>query len=306
MNIVIQTIKFLAAISIVIFHYSPVRSVLVNNLNVVIGLFFVLSGFLLQNSDSKKDNFKWNKFYLNRIVRIMPSYWIVLVPYLLDSEASISVKIVHLLLLQSWAFDSSLILGLNSPTWFLSVIVFCYLLYPVLRRLNVKNLSFLQYGIFVLLLVNSYNDYLFYFPVFHLQLFIYGIKLAMTKRIVLEDWVFSILLVAAYLITEADLLLHNGILYLVWGHLLILAMRKLHFIVPEGVRICLNLLGNSSYAIFLLQAPFYAFAVRTCGTIDLWLFFFYVLLLLLLSVAFTRLIKRFEAGLVAVLFVRRN
>jgi peptidoglycan/LPS O-acetylase OafA/YrhL len=286
MKIVFDLLRFLASISIVLFHYSPIRSGFIDHLNGVVSFFFILSGFLIKYSDSEGGNFNKSKFYIKRFIRILPLYWIVLFPYLFLSNTSVATKFIHLLLLQAWYIDSSVVLSLNSPAWFLSVLSFFYLLYPFFRNVNTWFLSLIQYSIFLVLIFFHERVNLYYFPIFHLQSFVFGLRLAETRRIWIGDVILSIFLISFSFYMNSNLLFHNGALYLFWG-LIILLLLKSDFSMVSQFNFILRLLSKSSFAIYLLQAPLIILVLRIFGELDLASFIVYLGILIGTSVVYS-------------------
>ena len=114
--------------------------------NMVVGSFFVLSGFLLALTTSLKSGRleqRMSRFFRRRMARIYPVYFVVILlfaPMFIAIErfygnswdAIFGHAIVVLSLLQAWWPDWGL--WWNSPTWFLSSLMFCYLGFPLFYR----------------------------------------------------------------------------------------------------------------------------------------------------------------------------
>lgn len=110
--------------------------------NAVVGCFFLLSGFLLSfmhKPESKPAQF-W-PFIKKRLQRIYPVYFAVLLIFLpmflavdfhYGATVYLEIKraIICFSLLQAWHPDWGLLW--NSPTWFLSSLVFCYASFPLI------------------------------------------------------------------------------------------------------------------------------------------------------------------------------
>lgn len=155
-------LRFLAAMSVVFFHYGPsvpgyndlplwARS-LVQCGPTGVGFFFILSGFVLAHAHPfLSDRSSRALFWFKRLARIYPAYlfaFLMFLPiavekYLLHPTGmthSASVKTFFLgaflsgTMLQSW---TSLSQAWNGPSWSLSVEAFFYLIFPfVLARLS--------------------------------------------------------------------------------------------------------------------------------------------------------------------------
>lgn len=157
--------------------------------------FFLLSGFSLYYSYQTADMTKLDAiklFYKKRFASIMPVYWFLGVLYILFlGTESILQNIVllptELVGLQA-AFSSLYLYSHNSATWFISCILFCYLIFPFLLEC-VKQMSararlmlmmfagaFLLYSPFVVNMFEQLSTYAN--PVFRLMEFFIGMILA--------------------------------------------------------------------------------------------------------------------------------
>ena len=143
----LTSIRFFAALAVVFFHIgftpvskiSPSAGLMVNSGYVAVGLFYVLSGFVLAYNYSglKIDR---RAFYAARFARLYPVYFLALVlalPIFLwrvsaGSEYS-PVRLATSLalvppMLQAWIPQTAL--AWNAPAWSISVECFFYLLFP--------------------------------------------------------------------------------------------------------------------------------------------------------------------------------
>lgn len=108
-----------------------------------VSVFFVLSGFV--NGLSSKCILSWHeymqflkkalgKFYLTHIVFLIlslpVSYYFLI--YTLKGKLAL---LLDILLLQSWFSDKDVWLSYNGVTWFLSTLMFCYIMLPVIQWL---------------------------------------------------------------------------------------------------------------------------------------------------------------------------
>ena len=124
-----------------------------------VSIFFAISGFLFGFKDNNKkfdikENLSWLK---NRVIRILISYEIVL----------ITVVIVRLVTKNevSWLNFGSQVLNLQGifqlkyafselgHTWFLSILVVCYLITPILRMVTSKKCRYAILSVFVLVII---------------------------------------------------------------------------------------------------------------------------------------------------------
>lgn len=103
-----------------------------------VAFFFLLSGFgLALGYGSRLDDgsFRYGPFLLRRIRKFYPLHLCCLLSFLAISHAPIDGRVVlNALLLQSWVPDSSYYFACNSVSWFLSSLLFCYLVFPLAWR----------------------------------------------------------------------------------------------------------------------------------------------------------------------------
>lgn len=134
--------NFILMLLVVLFHSfdgSPPNSnyflyVLLKGVNAIVVYFFVLSGFLLTVNYYNKQPLNLKKYLISRVARIYPVYFIALLMWVLprmnkgyDLPELIKL-ILNLCLVQSWypPYNQTY----NYPTWFLSVLLFFYLIFP--------------------------------------------------------------------------------------------------------------------------------------------------------------------------------
>lgn len=113
-----------------------------SNGGLAVPFFFVLSGFVLTLAyDGQKIDAR--AFYLNRLARIGPTYFVAL--FIAVSYVSLSgftfdhIFIMHLLGLQAWFPTSDSGFAFNGPGWTISVEIFFYALFPILFSLLNSN-----------------------------------------------------------------------------------------------------------------------------------------------------------------------
>jgi peptidoglycan/LPS O-acetylase OafA/YrhL len=211
----LTTLRFFAALLVVIFHYDIGRHL--NFLSGVSGFgyeavtfFFVLSGFILtyahlEAGKPERLNVSAAAFLTHRIARIAPAYFIGLglaapffiAGYAVHHEISQSQFVVGLLLvptaLQAW-FPPAATLW-NSPAWSLSVEVFLYASFvPLVRMVRRSGQITLMIAAYILVCsvalarvylgdnrpandADWWHSLFAYFPLWHLPQFIFGIAL---------------------------------------------------------------------------------------------------------------------------------
>lgn len=154
--------RFLAASLVFVYHnrkfwrhdIHPELLRLINEFHVGVALFFVLSGFLIAYSytDKPLESAKsYSRYFLIRIIRIMPVYWIILTAFYLDAHYGKflfdwrTYSLVH-------AFSGKNNLQGIAQAWSINVEMCFYLLAPLLYALLRKNIVWL---VFTLLLLFS-------------------------------------------------------------------------------------------------------------------------------------------------------
>lgn len=162
----LTSLRFFAAISIVIFHYTHEIDVshesIPGRLYTGVDFFFILSGFILAHcyiKDIENGKFSARDFYIKRFARIYPVHTLTLI-------AAGLVTVIYILLLQTVfypnetkiCFFSSLLMvhawGIhsdtcfNNPSWSISAEWFAYLLFPLLaaKAMNMKPSSVVLYS----------------------------------------------------------------------------------------------------------------------------------------------------------------
>ena len=135
-------LSFIGATSVVIFHFGRSAGSLAwanalwDRANAAVPFFFVMSGFILTHVYGAKGIRRATDFYVARIARILPVYWIALALVVLYEPRQQPPTTwwvwLSASLLQSWWIGYSQIL--NVPGWSLSAELFFYLLFPFLLR----------------------------------------------------------------------------------------------------------------------------------------------------------------------------
>ncbi len=187
----ITSIQAIAVIQVIIFHIGDISSFRLNS-NIIISTYFeiiensvdifiILSGMLLtigitKNASSKKN---WGNWYKKRIVRIYPLLIISTFGFLLShiyisgEMFSINKVLNHMSGLQSIPTNTDFF-SIAPPHWYITLILGCYLLFPILYYI-IRNNTKLALGIALILF---FNYFLFANPLFeisaNLTIFIFG------------------------------------------------------------------------------------------------------------------------------------
>lgn len=168
---ILSSIRFLFIFYIVQGHFIQVAVQndfflkLFKQHNVIVGAFFLLSGFMLTLSAKSGKDLEWGSYIKRRLNRIYPVYLLILMifaPMYVGIDLYYKIPWHEILkkifivfpLLQAWHPDWGLYW--NSPTWFLSALLFCYLLFPCvfnkLRHFKTASIGMLFGLIFSILL----------------------------------------------------------------------------------------------------------------------------------------------------------
>jgi len=108
-------------------------------------VFFVLSGFVLAYSYEKRLNPITSKnlveFYVNRLLRVYPLYLLAFCVVVLPDLGLLDGPwFQQLFMIQTWNKNLDFVMGINAPSWSVSVEVFFYLCFPLilaaLRRIK--------------------------------------------------------------------------------------------------------------------------------------------------------------------------
>ncbi len=284
--------RFLAAISIVIFHYGQ-KSFLFNNLyvdfifkhaDVCVSYFFILSGFVMMIAYSNKSNISAKEYYLNRFARIYPLYFLaLLVMFLLQirTQTIDSLGLVlNVFMIQSWIPGQ--ILSVNPPGWSLSVEFVFYAVFPFIFNKYFKKITFNKVVLSIILLwiisqIVFQSLYLLYSdkfikqiiyanPLLHLNEFLVGnlggyffIKKLQYKK---GNYDFLIIVLFSLIIVALKfpmgLSFHNGLLAVFFIPVIILIAMNNGFITKLFQKKTFVFLGEISFGIYILQHPIYS------------------------------------------------
>ncbi len=296
----ITVLRFLAACLVVVVHFGQhlvffqqdLIATFIQSGAIIVSFFFFLSGTVLGLNYLPKPQFSSKTFYIKRLARVYPIYLLAFVFTLFMGmhfnnayPKGISI-ILQLFSLHSWY--PGICLEINFPSWTVAVEVFFYLLFPLLLKWF-KRLSFNKAVLWVLLIwilsglhhfylsTHLYlpeelwaGEFVLYFPLWHLNCFLFGMLCARYVLSVHEKgsmplvrhriwFVSGSLLFFVLMLTENPIKphLHNGL------------MAPVYFIVLSGLSLDKSLLtkflshrfflllGNTSYAFYIFQWPIF-------------------------------------------------
>jgi len=290
--------RFIAAIAIVIYHYGtdvfpfrlPYLAYIFKAADVGVSYFFILSGFVMIIAYGDKPRVNTAQYFKNRAARIYPVYLVALLLvtgyYMLRGWSVDSNALgLNLLVLQAWLPPYPL--SLNYPGWSLAVELFFYALFPLLfnrfyTKASLKKVVAIVFVIwavsqmvFLFLLHSNFykgfpsesNDFLFYFPVLHLNQFLVGNVAGLVfKRYSSQPKNYDVWLVALVIILAALLRLpnprifHDGLLALLFIPFIYLVCLNTGVITSFFRSKPLVFFGEISYGIYILQYPAFLLA----------------------------------------------
>lgn len=194
----LNSLRFILILMIVISHSTlPISQGLDNYLGECpVAIFFVISGFVLSLSKGEKlekGELSNKQFFLSRIFKLYPLHLVIIAIILpLDWRLGHLVPwyqiLAHALLIQCWYPNHDFVLALNAPMWFLSDIIFFYLIFKYLYSWMIRNtwskilpvigIYMLAYLILDFSVEKDYSSgYIYYYPLFRMIDFCIGILL---------------------------------------------------------------------------------------------------------------------------------
>lgn len=286
--------RFLAAISIVVFHSGknvfPFSHDAINFLfrqaNIGVSYFFILSGFVMIIAYNNKDKIEFWDYMKRRFARIYPVFFlaiIILLVYFVILGRPIDYKglILNITMVQSWI--PGFALSFNGPGWSLAVEMFFYLSFPFLfnrfyKRYSYKKLivpiliffigsqialHFMLYSSFYTGFPSKSHDLIFYLPLMHLSEFLIGNLAGMffLKGIKVRNYDLPIIILVVFIVVLLKMKIginyHNGMLAFVFVPMIILISANNGFITRISNYKTLVFLGEISFGIYILQKPVY-------------------------------------------------
>jgi len=139
-----------------------------------VSFFLILSGFVMMKGYGNRiDSISYDDFIKRRVLRIYPTHLLcliiaIVVKFIISAPIEWWKTLPCLFLLQAWIPDSSFYFAGNSVSWYLSVILFCYFMFPIFVKVVKKHLwtlwgSFLLiYCVLVFVLPKSYQHAVLY------------------------------------------------------------------------------------------------------------------------------------------------
>jgi len=201
-----------------------------------VSFFFILSGFVLSvgyGAKIEQGKFRTRPFFLRQLLKLYPLHILTMAAVLLlnmrlGRHIEPEVLLSNIFLLQSWFPDKRFYFAANAPSWFLSDMIFFYLMFPLLYKKivkgSIKNVSAAATAVLLLWTVISFsvpadkiNAILYVSPMTRLIDFAIGIMLYriyrsdITEKAAalinsggpLTEWVTELIAVAAILFAYA-------------------------------------------------------------------------------------------------------
>lgn len=300
--------RFIAALSIVVFHYG--QNIFPFNLsfiqfffehaNVGVSYFFLLSGFVLIIANREKQKVAPMEFYLNRFARIYPVYllaylFMLFYEQIFLGKSDLTELYLHLFAVQTWVPGRAL--SFNYPAWSLSVELVFYLIFPLTfnflyRRVKLRFLSFAIISIWIIsqLAFHYYyysgyytgfpsksHDVLYYMPLMHLSQFLLGniaglffLKYRHKLQNSNSTVIFAlVVLILVMLKNPFGMNYHNGLLSILFLPLLLLLSSSDGYLSRLFAKQKLVYLGEISYGLYILQVPIFSFSYDIFNIIGL-------------------------------------
>ena len=298
--------RFLAAITIVFFHYGrllyPVNTdgfkFIISQANTGVSYFFILSGFVMLIAYQQYNKISVFEYYKKRFARIYPVYLIGLLcvwsmGYLFNNVPSL---ITHFLLIQ--AFFPEWVLDYNLPSWSVSVEIFFYALFPLLFNLLYRKRHWWKWvgiGIIIFWLLSQFclhyllnqlnldkqpsfpETFIFYSPLMHLNEFLLGNLTAMIfiryYKTYSKDYTLVLLGIVCLTIVALKFNnmfnFHNGLLAVFFVPFILALSMHTGRLSKWLSKPLLVYLGDISYSLYIYQYPVFQYC-KGINTGNLW------------------------------------
>lgn len=180
----LASLRFFAAFLVLIFHMGRFPAHYDNAIQfaytitseygfVGVSIFFVLSGIVISYANENWNG--WKKYLIGRVTRIYPPHWIVTFTFAIITVIglftiegwtvdSILKFFTNLLLIQAWVPDRRYFFSLNLVTWSLSVEIFFYISFILLRKFQdryIYALSIVSYLILFFIVSMTHHSWNF-------------------------------------------------------------------------------------------------------------------------------------------------
>lgn len=273
-----------------------------------VSFFFLLSGFVLSYSYKEKivdRSLGFVKYALLRLARLSPLHFMTALPFILfafyKSDLNLPKLFLNIFYLQSWVPSSSYYFSFNAPSWSLSNEMFFYICFFPLVFVRSGNL--LKFFIVLLLTIvfsasvvqilypeqkfyggNTFAHWLFYiFPAFRLLEFVAGMLLfkLWESRFRFPSWIilpsYILLIASMYFAKEVPEPFRMSLFFLPFIGLFFYShLTETGLIVRFFSTRLMVLLGNASFALYLIHQPLIGIFKRILARFELSNFSFFV------------------------------
>ena len=171
----LASLRFFAAFMVVIYHCGFFAAPYTNAISkayeaisdygyVGVCMFFVLSGFVISYANERWKG--WKIYIAGRVARIYPPHWIITFTLVLPIVIDLFLEngstrdawlplISNLALVQAWNSHRTYFASLNLVTWSLSVEMFFYICFILLRRLKDKYIYAISILSYLVILIST-------------------------------------------------------------------------------------------------------------------------------------------------------
>lgn len=140
----LQSLRGVFVIMVFLSHFvinQACDRVFYNGGTMAVEYFILLSGFVLcagYEMHIEQSRIGYKDFIVKRLIRIYPLHFVCLLLWVIVNlkhvEYLFPEVIPNLFLIQAWFPDMNVFYGCNTPSWYLSALLFCYLMFPLLIR----------------------------------------------------------------------------------------------------------------------------------------------------------------------------
>ena len=212
----LQSLRFIFVMMIFMSHfdYRDIRGFDAGG-DCGVAFFFILSGFVCSLGYGQRiceGVFRYGDFIWKRLKKLYPLHLFCLLFFLLVSQTVPDLKVlVNALLLQSWVPDPDWYFSCNKVSWFLSSLLFCYVVFPFFYRHLSRYLTlavFLAYAAICWLIpYDQVNAVLYVFPLVRFVDFYLGMLLCRfyerKQGMDVRSWMEVLLIVLLFLVLTA-------------------------------------------------------------------------------------------------------
>ena len=281
----LQSLRGVAAIMIVALHFGFHSGMVESFGDCAVAIFMMLSGFVLSLGYHDRVaggyGIPFRNFMLKRIIRIVPLYLLGLFYSLALCHFHISPSkfIADVLMLQSWIPSPDYYFSGNAPTWFVSDLMLCYLLFiPTITLLNRRpglfaglfSLYIIAYILCVAFIPDALvHPVVYIFPPMQFPVFVVGMVLAKVYsewRVKLSGFRADLVLVFIIALIVCQMWFYPSVsprlsLSVYWwfgvaGLIVSLSLCHKCMMIKLLSTLPLVTLGNMSYALYIFHIPF--------------------------------------------------